>query len=904
EQARGQVHRIDRRTDVYGLGATLYSTLVGKPPYDSLATYELFNKIITAEPISFKDREVNVPFDLECIVMKCLSKESQRRYESARALADDLQRYLEGEPVQARKKEWLYRAAKKTRKHKMLLSIITATLMVIFLLIGMTAKQKLESREKARIAQQFGQQVKEIEWIMKSAYMLPLHDVSLDKTQIYKRLQFIRNNLHHKSDVRAGAGHCALGRIYLLLNELDKASFHLHQALDFEYRGTDLYYALGSVYSIQYQKALQEVKRIKNTELRELKEQHIVRILRKPALMYLKKCRAPLAETPLFIQALIDYHEEHYDQAITKTKKAFENTPWNYNAKKLEGDAYLNMAQQKYLLGQYKQALFYNDRAGTAYQEAMNIGRSDTSIYSADCDRLVDRMLLGLQMNDHQVLDLAFKTIGDISGQALIATPDNWHIFNLQAQANIYYGELLYTQGKPFDTLMQKALTLAQKAIGFNQNNHQSYQIRGYVYWLRSRQTIFSGEDVMGMLIKMIDNFERAVAIDHYAIGAYNSLGIGYRLLAEYNVKHGLEIGDLLQKSIHSFQKGLEIGPNLASLHNNLARTYMTLGSIEINSEKWWNEAVTSSLKAVDINPHHHFLYNSLGNAYYGKGDLFLNSGRNPVPYFQKALENYRRALDIAPSYAFAANNLGEVYYLLATFDYLKQSDPSTNLAKAFESFQKSDEISIPQYSNPHKNKAKVLLLKAEYLMDHNRDPSQTLLQARKEMKKALALRQSDFTYYITLGDLELKTARWQILKNNSPEPYYRKARQAYEKVNQINPQSSLGYQKLAEHSLKSATWCLENNENCLSQIESGITNTKKALSLSPDCAETVLLLSRLQILEAPLRTDPEERCNTLGLAAETLNKSERLNAHLKKQCDSLRQQMKELEAHLNCLHN
>ncbi|MCI0604351.1 serine/threonine protein kinase [bacterium] len=89
EQARGETEKIDSRTDTYALGVTLYELLVGTPPYER-------HDICTVL------KRTNVPAKLEMIVLKCLEKEQERRYDSARALSDDLNRFLLEEPVNAR----------------------------------------------------------------------------------------------------------------------------------------------------------------------------------------------------------------------------------------------------------------------------------------------------------------------------------------------------------------------------------------------------------------------------------------------------------------------------------------------------------------------------------------------------------------------------------------------------------------------------------------------------------------------------------------------------------------------------------------------------------------------------------------------------------------------------------
>lgn len=101
EQARGDA--VDRRTDVYSLGAVLYFLLAGRPPFHAASPAETLMQVLTDEPAPPRAHNPGVPPDLERICLKALEKDRHRRYESARALSADLGRYLRGEPVRARR---------------------------------------------------------------------------------------------------------------------------------------------------------------------------------------------------------------------------------------------------------------------------------------------------------------------------------------------------------------------------------------------------------------------------------------------------------------------------------------------------------------------------------------------------------------------------------------------------------------------------------------------------------------------------------------------------------------------------------------------------------------------------------------------------------------------------------
>jgi serine/threonine-protein kinase len=117
EQALGTSGAFHPLVDVYSLGAILYETLAGRPPFRSDSPAETQRQVISEEPVPPSRINRKVPRDLETICLKCLQKSPSARYASADKLAQDLRRYLNGEPISARRTAAAVRAFKWTRRH-------------------------------------------------------------------------------------------------------------------------------------------------------------------------------------------------------------------------------------------------------------------------------------------------------------------------------------------------------------------------------------------------------------------------------------------------------------------------------------------------------------------------------------------------------------------------------------------------------------------------------------------------------------------------------------------------------------------------------------------------------------------------------------------------------------------
>jgi tetratricopeptide (TPR) repeat protein len=156
EQARGDAYLADARTDVWGVGVTLYEMLAGKKPFDGDNWIAVRSAVLEGEPIPLRRLRPDCPRDLETIVLRCLNKEPARRYPTARALADDLARLLADEPIQARRASLGYRFGKHVRRYRVawLVGAITAVLGAIGLAIWVTTERLARRDGEAREAEE------------------------------------------------------------------------------------------------------------------------------------------------------------------------------------------------------------------------------------------------------------------------------------------------------------------------------------------------------------------------------------------------------------------------------------------------------------------------------------------------------------------------------------------------------------------------------------------------------------------------------------------------------------------------------------------------------------------------------------------------------------------------------
>jgi WD40 repeat protein len=131
EQALGNSRDSGAAADVYALGAILYELLTGRPPFRGASLLETLEQVRTQEPVGPRQLIGKLPRDLETICLKCLQKQPQHRYASAAALADDLQRFLELRPIQARPVSIPERVVRWSARNRMLAALAASLIVLV-----------------------------------------------------------------------------------------------------------------------------------------------------------------------------------------------------------------------------------------------------------------------------------------------------------------------------------------------------------------------------------------------------------------------------------------------------------------------------------------------------------------------------------------------------------------------------------------------------------------------------------------------------------------------------------------------------------------------------------------------------------------------------------------------------
>ncbi len=166
EQADGRLGEAGPLCDVYALGAILYECLTGRPPFKGATQLDTIAQLMVNDAVPPRQLNAQVPADLETICLKCLQKVPAKRYASAEALADDLRRFLNGEPILARPTPAWERLGKWVRRKPAVAVAVGLAVVMALSLVGLVSLYALYAAQEANVARQELRQIDEVNQLL------------------------------------------------------------------------------------------------------------------------------------------------------------------------------------------------------------------------------------------------------------------------------------------------------------------------------------------------------------------------------------------------------------------------------------------------------------------------------------------------------------------------------------------------------------------------------------------------------------------------------------------------------------------------------------------------------------------------------------------------------------------
>jgi len=609
EQAKGLNNQMDKRTDIFSLGVLLYKLLKKEMPFKADSVSEISYRIIHDEPTLMGN---TIATDLQAITFKCLEKKKSNRYQTVAQLSSDLNSYLSGDVISARKITAIGRLSKKVRKYPVLSSIFSVVLVITVLSIIYGVYQSISSLKKVQLAEKYTTKSQEIHSNVLRTHMMPLHDPNAEYEQYNQQIEELKIQIESDNAAESGQANYALGKAYQSMYKASLAHENFLIARNKGWDSIELITGLGETFSYKWQEALLKSKSMKDKIEKERFLEKAKKDYYEPAMHYLNLASQSTAE-PHKLRAYIAYNEKNYPLAIENINKEIENNPWDFNA--------LNMASQIHMLNFHKlstengydTALPELVKSNQYLEKAIDIGRSFPVNYTSRCSNAGIEIQLKRFFDFGREMQSIFDSGMKYCKQALIMKPEA-----LSPWTNMSY---LYTNYARFleknldDSNNLKILSIYEESIananeGLKLHPKNEKMIGSKVQPFLSLAK-YNQDDFLiakGYYEQAINTAEQITSINNKSASVYISLGLSNATYANY--LSGIEaenMGSLAEKhyidAIEAFNKANQNGNDMMG-QINLAGVYYSYAELKANQDNI-KESIELLTHAFEIRQEH-----------------------------------------------------------------------------------------------------------------------------------------------------------------------------------------------------------------------------------------------------------------------------------------------------------
>lgn len=772
EQARGEIKQLDRRSDVYSLGATLYALLTGKAPIDGDNPLVVLNRISIDEPPRPRTIDRDVPLDLEAIVMKCLEKDRRLRYASARALADDLGRFLDGEPVEARASAGLgYRLRKAARRHWRALAVAAAMAAIVAVAFGYGLRQRQVAERRAALARQFTERVERIEALARYAALAPPHDLTPDRAQIRALMADLTAEIRAGGDLAEGPGRYALGRGYLALGDDDRALAELETAWARGFRTPRAAYALAMTEGRLYQRQLRALALLPSA-IRDQRRPEIERRFRDAARAHLAASAGTEVPSSAYVTALLAYYDGRFDDAL-RTLDAIEPTraalAWLYEVPVLRGE--ILHARALAARGRVSAAELDQQFAGAraAFSTAAAIGESDPELFLALAELERDALVAELYGRGH--VDAPYQRGQDAVARVLTLEPARVDALVLRANLARALAEFRSNRGEDAAPLLAEAIADARRAVALAPARIDAIvELASCLRQDGEARTARSQDPgaPLGEAIALLAAIPPEARDDQ----TFTQLGLAHKIWADALDEDGRDATEHRRHAIAAYEEALARNPGYGEAWLNLGINYVERARRATAHAGDPIADLDHALAALErgraLRPQSIVPDFYEADAYAQRADLAAAAGRDPEPDRLRAIATYEHGLQLSPNNPNLYNGVSIVEAQRAEAAIARGEAPDALLARA-EAAARQSIAAAPEQGHGQNNLAEAFRLRAAWVAKAGGDPRPVATQARAALADALVRLPDNADLVRNQARLELLVATWEARHGGGP---------------------------------------------------------------------------------------------------------------------------------------
>jgi len=638
EQALAKRVPVDHRTDVYSLGATLYELFTLEPAFPGDDAHLIIQDIAFKEPVLPRRLNPALPRDLETVILKAMSKDPAGRYATAQEMADDLLRFLENRPIEARRPGLLRRASKWSRRHR---TLVGATVVLLLLSIaGLATGTALLWREQAQTTKALDNAQANLDLALQA-----LDQIYIDEAEGHPRIRqglpkdllqkglgfyeaFVKENVRNKGLAgliglayqRAGQIFRELGEEERAVESLDRAISACDRAIEIDPRDTRARHSRGA--------ALRDLGRVEEA---------------------LAELDRAIEIDPRAARAHIDRGNSlrdlgRFEEALAACDRAIEIDPRDADAHTIRGVVLHDLGRFEEALAACDRAIEIDPRYAHAHTNRgavlHDLARFEEAL--TESDRAIE--LAPWSAAAHSNRGIALCCLGRME-EGLAESDRAIELGPRFAWAHGGRGNALLGLER-----FEEALAAYDRTIELDPRHAEAHNSRGLVLC-----------NCLGRPGEALAEFDRAIELDPRSAGAHANRGIALRRLrrveealaacdraieldprcARAHAARGTALGDLgrSEEALAAFDRAIEIDLRYAEAHSSRGTALINLGRFE--------EALAACDLSIEIDPRNAGGHYTRGNALMAKGDP------------DGAIASYREAIRLRPDDAEAHCNLG-----------------------------------------------------------------------------------------------------------------------------------------------------------------------------------------------------------------------------------------------------
>jgi len=801
----------DFRSDVYALGATLYSVLAGHPPFrrtppsgtpstESEADVELLRRILEEDPEPLTRVVKGLPRDLATIASRAMEKDPTARYPSAEALAADLGRVQRGEPIHARPASLLERALKWSRRNTALARAAAVVVVTLVLAAGWTWWNQRRADRAAVEAARLGALSESFEDQLRMEHLGPPHDLRPALARIRREAERLRP-LAAGGD---GAVNATLGKALQLTGDAEGARAAYERAWRAGFRTPRLAEGLGEVLGELYRREYERARETLTPEARERVFAKLRAELADPARSYLRMGESSgwraseLAARAAMVQ-------RNFPEARERAAGVLAANPERYEATLVGSDAWTAEARDLIYDRKFDETEAALVAASALLDRAALWGRSDPAI------------ALG------------------------------------RAEVHTVRANSLVLRGRSPDPEIDAALAALDEAARLDANDPTPLIRRGFALIMRGQFQFMTDEAQVGDTIEdAIGSYRRAIDLGANDVRTLSLLGQALYYRAFRANQEGKPSLEPVREGLAVLARAEALGPEDSGVPFVLTLLHATEADALQHEGKPPAPARRATIDAGERALRMHTGRGTLLRPIVAQQRMFLGrdawfAGEDPRPHFAAGWKAFEDALKTMPENPAAiaqfANGvdteagillaLGEdpcpkLEDLVDRLDALLRKSPGLRMIEAME--------------------AELLADEALFLVERGGDPTALLARGIPILDRVGGAAPQDMNLVVSRAIASIAEARWRSSRGSDPTAFLDRAEK---QIATLGPRSTedLPQEYLALSSLSRAQWLVRNGKSGAAPAADGIRRVDKAIEARRGDPDLWVLKSQLQAL-------------------------------------------------------